>query len=410
MDQDERSRVAVQHAEARDELEQIKERLSNHLRVTCDGLGSKTDLDFRFRWVGESRVKPFFRVVDALERLNLGAAHIWDIDDVVGARVVVVTKSDAKLLASTIEDDPSFPLKDLAAHEVNDDETGYRAIHIKGWQKSSFGKVGCEIQIRTMLEDAWAIVSRHDLYGRKGIPGSLRGIAIAESGHLAAAEESLERIRKGVTRAVPPFVRTRVIGEVWGPKPILRKRSRGKAAGSALSQRERAKESASVGPPGERREAQKPEVVRYFSCFISYGQPDADFAKKLQSDLRDAGVDSWLYELDKTVGKPVWREIQMELRHADKTVVVCSALALVRDGVRKEIGERIDDAPDVLIPISLDNLWTEPGFLVNVAGRDVKSYLMDRNYADFANKPYEEAFEELLKGLRRPRGKGSPRR
>ncbi len=34
-------------------------------------------------------------------------------------------------------------------------------------------------------------------------------------------------------------------------------------------------------------------------------------------------------------------------------------------------------------------------------GRDLKPFLLDRNYADFANLPYEEALERLLTGLRR---------
>ncbi len=87
-------------------------------------------------------------------------------------------------------------------------------------------------------------------------------------------------------------------------------------------------------------------------------------------------------------------------------VAICSAHALVRDGFLKEIEEQIDEESDKLVPISLDDLWKQPGFKVMQGTRDLKPFLLERNYADFANLPYEEAFERLLKGLRRKEASG----
>lgn len=42
-------------------------------------------------------------------------------------------------------------------------------------------------------------------------------------------------------------------------------------------------------------------------------------------------------------------------------IIICSMRALIRDGVRKEIEEQIDDNPKI-IPISLDNDWKYEGF------------------------------------------------
>jgi hypothetical protein len=142
--------------------------------------------------------------------------------------------------------------------------------------------------------------------------------------------------------------------------------------------------------------------VEYHSCFISYGQPDRDFAKRLRDDLAARGVPCWLYDLDATVGERTWTEIGSVRRQADKMVVICSAAALIRDGVLKEIEEQIDEDPGKMIPISRDNLWREPGFQVTRAGRDLKPFLLDKNYADFSDESrYDKELQRLLTTLRR---------
>jgi uncharacterized protein YjbI with pentapeptide repeats len=146
--------------------------------------------------------------------------------------------------------------------------------------------------------------------------------------------------------------------------------------------------------------------IEHDSCFISYGQPDLEFAKRLYEGLKTNGVSCWVYDMDKTVGKRIWPEIKHMLAKYERMVVICSARALVRDAVLKEIGEQIDEEPDKLVPISLDDLWKEPGFRVMRGSDDLKPFLMNRNYADFAgweadSKRYDKGLEELLRGLKR---------
>jgi len=142
--------------------------------------------------------------------------------------------------------------------------------------------------------------------------------------------------------------------------------------------------------------------VKYCSCFISYGQPDVDLAQKLRGDLAARGVSCWLYDLDKTPGERTWTEIGRERRQADKMVVICSAAALIRHGALKEIEEQIDEDPDKMVPISRDKLWMERGFRVERGSRDLKPFLLDKNYADFSDEScYEESMQRLLKALRR---------
>ncbi|MDP2727159.1 MAG: toll/interleukin-1 receptor domain-containing protein [Dehalococcoidia bacterium] len=141
--------------------------------------------------------------------------------------------------------------------------------------------------------------------------------------------------------------------------------------------------------------------VKYHTCFIAYGQPDLAFAQKLYKDLEGRGVSCWLYAMDATPGERTWREIGQKRRESEKMVILCSAKALVRDGVLKEIEEQIDEDPDKMVPISLEKLWKVMGFSIMRGERDLKRFLVDRNYADFAKLPYEAALERLLAGLRR---------
>ncbi len=151
--------------------------------------------------------------------------------------------------------------------------------------------------------------------------------------------------------------------------------------------------------------ARLPEIVgavEYYSCFISYGQPDLSFAQRLRDDLVARGVSCWLYDLDATPGEPTWGEIGRKRREADKMVVICSAAALVRDGALKEIEEQIDEDPEKMVPISRDGVWIQPGFRVMRATRDLGPWLRERNYADFSDEScYEESLQRLLGALRR---------
>jgi len=142
--------------------------------------------------------------------------------------------------------------------------------------------------------------------------------------------------------------------------------------------------------------------VRYCTAFVCYGGPDSGFAERLKNDLQLRGVSCWLYPVDSTPGEKTWREIGQKRREAEKMIVICSAEALVRDGMLKEIEEQIDDDPDKMVPISLDDLWKEDGFPVMRGQLDLKPFLLERNYADFSDpSKYEESLRRLLKGLER---------
>jgi len=154
--------------------------------------------------------------------------------------------------------------------------------------------------------------------------------------------------------------------------------------------------------------------IKYYSCFISYGQPDVSFASKLTEDLRESGVSCWFYAHDKTVGEHTQRDIAAARRSADKMIVVCSVAGLMRDGLLKEIEDQAEEDAEKLMPVSLDLLWRERNFQVARGGQDLKPFLLLKNYGYFAScdsepERYQKSLNDLLKGLQWPKAKKARR-
>jgi hypothetical protein len=143
--------------------------------------------------------------------------------------------------------------------------------------------------------------------------------------------------------------------------------------------------------------------VQYYTCFIAYGESDRAFAERLNKDLMAKGVSSWFYPLDAIPGEWMWREISQKRREAEKMILLCSVEALVRDGLLKEIEEQIDEDPDKIVPVSLDNTWKQKGFVIRRGQReDFKAILLNKTHVDFSDKSkYNESFCRLLTGIKR---------
>ena len=109
-----------------------------------------------------------------------------------------------------------------------------------------------------------------------------------------------------------------------------------------------------------------PDVVRdirYYTCFIGYGEPDRAFAETLYSDLLAKGVSCWLFSKDATPGERSRKEIAERRRTAEKMIVLCSAKAFLdSDNFKNEVEDQIDEDREKIVPVSLDDIWTKPAF------------------------------------------------
>lgn len=171
--------------------ESVCEEIKGYVQQVCGRLSRD---DFRFR-LTEARIKEPARVIRKLDRSGARADRLYDlVTDLIGLRVVVYNRSDVEAFKKAIAEDPNCPLADLQHEDVNR-KSGYRALHINAWVGSP-QRMGCEIQVRTALQDAWAVTSRADLYEwENDVDPLLTDLAQAQSEIVGAVDTVLQRIR-----------------------------------------------------------------------------------------------------------------------------------------------------------------------------------------------------------------------
>ena len=108
---------------------------------------------------------------------------ILDITDFAGVRVVYLYSDDLARLESVIEENFEILEKVDKLTKKRNDEFGYGAVHFlvklgkefTGPRYDDLKDLVCEIQTRTVLQDAWAIIDDHLIYkSESGIPTFLR--------------------------------------------------------------------------------------------------------------------------------------------------------------------------------------------------------------------------------------------
>jgi ppGpp synthetase/RelA/SpoT-type nucleotidyltranferase len=138
--------------------------------------------------------------------------------DTIGIRVVCNNVSDAyrfvDLLEKRLAQEQGGPVFDLPLSvEVEDHITaptqdGYRAIHVKFGLTAADGRfgsvrVGCEVQVRTLLQDGWARLSHIDAYKTDDLPEDLRARFRDLSKVLDAADGIAQDIRDRIAAVRP---------------------------------------------------------------------------------------------------------------------------------------------------------------------------------------------------------------
>jgi hypothetical protein len=150
------------------------------------------------------------------------------------------------------------------------------------------------------------------------------------------------------------------------------------------------------------------------STFLSYGTPDAGFARKLYEALHENRVKVFFFPEHATPGRRLHRVMREGVNQHDRVVLVCSEASLTRPGVLNEIEETLarearEGGESYLIPIRLDDYvfsgWapTRP---------DLAEAIRDRVVADFTGADTDEskfnsALLRLLSALKRDDPEGS---
>ena len=151
-----------------------------------------------------SRAKTLDSFVEKVNRNNYGDPFA-DIEDFAGVRVVCLYSSDLPLLEKIINKEFSNVKKVDKSEERAADTFGYSAVHFvatlgaksSGARYEDLKELKCEIQTRTVCQDAWAIISHHLDYKKKeDVPTELREDLFAWAAFFGQADKNFDHIRK----------------------------------------------------------------------------------------------------------------------------------------------------------------------------------------------------------------------
>jgi len=96
------------------------------------------------------------------------------------------------------------------------------------------------------------------------------------------------------------------------------------------------------------------------TLFISYGGPDEDIVRQLNSKIKAIGVITWFFPDDAELGSKLHRVMHDGINTHDRVLLVCSKSSLTRSGVLNEI-ERVlereakEGGSEILIPVTIDD-------------------------------------------------------
>ncbi|MDN2671421.1 hypothetical protein OX459_08470 [Janthinobacterium sp. SUN026] len=181
------------------------EMLSNHQRL-CDEV--QYILEKKIKHLGieignlSSRAKTLASFCEKIKRKTY-ARPLEEITDLSGVRIVFLYASDRLKLEQLVEREFDILEKVDKLSDQGFEKFGYGALHYivklkkqhAGARYDDLREFRCEIQIRTILQDAWAIVAHHLSYKHEeDIPKELKRKLYALAGLFETADDQFERI------------------------------------------------------------------------------------------------------------------------------------------------------------------------------------------------------------------------
>ena len=117
------------------------------------------------------------------------------------------------------------------------------------------------------------------------------------------------------------------------------------------------------------------------STFISYSRADSSFAVRLAKDLKLAGLDVWLDQLDIQTGDRWDDKVEAALESCKVFMIVLSPESLQSQNVKDEIGFAIDAGKEILP--------------VKIKSGEIPFRLRRFQYVDFSRQSYAESLKEI---------------
>jgi putative GTP pyrophosphokinase len=151
-----------------------------------------------------SRAKTLNSFLEKLQRKHYDSPF-EQVTDLAGTRVVCLYHSDIAKVAEIIHSEFVVAEDIDTIEELGTNQFGYGARHfIVRLGKSSSGaryddlkQFACEVQVRTVVQDAWAIIQHHMIYKRESqMPTQLQRKLNSLAGLFETVDDQFERIRK----------------------------------------------------------------------------------------------------------------------------------------------------------------------------------------------------------------------
>ena len=128
-------------------------------------------------------------------------------------------------------------------------------------------------------------------------------------------------------------------------------------------------------------------MTQLYHTFISYSREDGDFALKMTTDLRAAGVNVWLDKLDIPPGARWDRAVEDALETCGRILVILSPHSAGSENVQDEISLAFDKKKPIIPILSMPC--------------DIPMRLRRLEYIDFT-KQYDQGFQTLLTAMKLP--------
>lgn len=128
--------------------------------------------------------------------------------------------------------------------------------------------------------------------------------------------------------------------------------------------------------------------------FLSHTSSDKPAVRHVGAYLEEKGFSVWLDEWEMTPGDSLINKISEGIESSDKLVVFLSPESISSEWVEKEINGGV--VVEIAKRIGLGSKFVIP---VMLAECRVPFFLREKLYANFTNKPFADACEELLSGI-----------
>lgn len=152
----------------------------------------------------ESRVKSWASIEEKLQRKALGLSNIFDLEDLVGIRLILLFKTDLEKVLSLIRNNLKVVSEEDTFTRLGEAEFGYQSQHLivqlpKAWASlptlASLDNIFVELQVRTLAQHMWAAASHKLQYKQKaGVPPPLRRTINRISALLETVDLEFERV------------------------------------------------------------------------------------------------------------------------------------------------------------------------------------------------------------------------